>query len=102
MCLLLHQVGTVDLRVGDRDELVPSAASVTSVSEAPTSSPVSCAGCGLRRVGADVGGDSPRGAHTSATPDEAAEVLGLGQRALEPGRGDLERVALAQLRRALA
>ena len=38
-------------------------------------------------------------AHARAAADEAAEVVGLGQRALGPGRGDLERVALAQPRR---
>ena len=38
-------------------------------------------------------------AHARAPADEAAEVLGLGQRTLGAGRGDLERVALAHRRR---
>ena len=36
-------------------------------------------------------------AHAGAAADEAAEVGGLGQRALDAGRGDLQRVALAQV-----
>ena len=36
-------------------------------------------------------------AHARAAADEAAEVRGLGQRALGARRGDLERVALAQV-----
>ena len=58
----------------------PSAATMTSSSEAPTSSPVKlrCPSLRLSR------------AHASLAADEATEVLGLDQRALRPGRGDLE------------
>src|ERR1700690_3080793 len=36
-------------------------------------------------------------AHAGAVSNEATEVRGLGQRPLDAGRGDLERVALAQV-----
>jgi hypothetical protein len=36
-------------------------------------------------------------AHARPAPEEAPEVRGLGERALQPGRGDLEGVALAQV-----
>ena len=76
----------------------PSAASVTS-SEAPTSSPVKLArACAVRSPSRD--GARVARAHAGAPADEAAEVLGLGQRALAARRGDLERVALAQVARA--
>ncbi len=77
----------------------PSAASVTSSSEAPTSSPVKLAprrAGSARRPPASTGARVAR-AHARAAPDEAAEVRGLGQRALAAGRGDLQRVALAQV-----
>ena len=62
-----------------------SAATVTSSSVAPSSSPVK-----ERRPSW-----SPRVRTSRAAADVAAEVLGLGQRPLGPGRGDLERVLLA-------
>ncbi len=37
------------------------------------------------------------GAHAGAATDEAAEVVGLGERALGARRGNLERIALAQV-----
>ena len=52
-----------------------SAAMVTSSSEAPTSSPV-------KRVRPSC---APARAHARAAAEEAAEVVGLGQRALGPG-----------------
>ena len=61
---------------------------MTASSVAPSSSPV-------KRAPAVV---VAARAHARAPADEAAEVLGLGQRALGPGRGDLERVALAHRR----
>ena len=69
-----------------------SAAIVTSASVAPTSSPVK------RRVAV---ARLPR-ANAGAAAEEAVEVLGLGQRPVGAGRGDLERVALADRRELLA
>jgi hypothetical protein len=71
----------------------PSAASVISSSEAPTSSPVKLrAALALACQGTRVAR-----AHACAAADEAAEVRGLGQRTLDARRGDLQRVALAQV-----
>ena len=64
-----------------------SAAIVTSASVAPTSSPVKDVWPSRGVAQADAG----------AAAEEAAEVVGLGQRALAARRGDLERVALADL-----
>ena len=78
----------------------PSAANVTSFSVAPTSSPVKLrTGRAAARAFAVELHDRPgvTRAHARTAPDEAAEVSGLGQRALAAGRGDLERVALAQV-----
>ena len=76
----------------------PSAASVTSSSEAPTSSPVKLR-ARLARAALALGREGTRvaRAHARAPADEAAEVRGLGQRALGARRGDLQRVALAQV-----
>ena len=68
-----------------------SAATVTVSSVAPTSSPVKLVWPS----------SAPARAHARATADEAAEVVGLGERALRARRGDLERVALAHLRQEL-
>ncbi len=74
----------------------PSAASVTSSSEAPTSSPVKLFAARRSLAGSPIG-QRLACAHPRAAPDEAAEVGGLGQRTLAAWRGDLERVALAQV-----
>ena len=87
----------------------PSAASVTSSSEAPTSSPVKlatildwwllgeCCPSRARLLGEAGGGARVARAHTRAPSDEAAEVSRLGQRTLAARRGDLQRVALTEL-----
>ena len=70
------------------DTTPPSAATVTASSVAREQlAGEAAAAVGLRAAGA----------HARAPADEAAEVLGLGERALGPGRGDLERVALAHV-----
>ena len=73
------------------DTTPSSAATVTSSSLAPTSSPVKLLrpSCALAR------------AHARAAPEEAAEVVRLGQRALGPGRGHLERVLAQQVAQVL-
>ena len=69
-------------------ETIPSsAATVTSLSLAPTSSPVKVLRPPMRLARA----------HPRALPHEAAEVLRLGQRALRPGRGHLEAVVGEQV-----
>ena len=78
----------------------PSAARVTSSSEAPTSSPVKMLRAALLDVPCPPAAPCRArvaGAHARAPSDEAAEVRRLGQRALGAGRGDLERVALAKV-----
>ena len=89
MRLLLDEVGTADVVVRDRDRRRSSTAIVTSASVAPTSSP------GERLRGRARG---VARADAGAAAQEAAEVRrawSAGARAA--GRGDLERVALADL-----
>ncbi len=75
----------------------PSAASVTSSSEAPTSSPVKLRTALPLALRAALGRARVTRAHTRAPADEAPEVRGLGQRTLAARRGDLQGVALAQV-----
>src|SRR5664279_2179859 len=111
MALLLDQVGSADLRVGDRDDAAVGGQGdllLRGSHELPGEAPH---GARLARATLALGGgtqpgglgrarpigDRPARTHASATADEAAEVRGLGQRALGPRRGDLQRVALAQV-----
>src|SRR5579863_4041079 len=88
MCLLLHQMGSPDRRVGDGDDALGKAERDLLWARADQ-----LAGqcVSPRERGAGLG------SHAGATPDEAAEMLGLGQRALRTGRADLEAVLLAQV-----
>ena len=72
-----------------------SAATVTSSSDAREQLPGERApGARRARIGAADGPVAAR-AHAGPAAEEAAEVLGLGQRALGARRGDLQRVVLA-------
>src|SRR5512133_3197094 len=78
-----QKVGTVDVRVRDRHHAGVGGHGDAVVGRAEQ----------LARERALPIVLAPR-AHARAAADEAPEVLGLGQRALNAGRGDLERVAL--------
>src|SRR6185312_5609954 len=94
--LLLDQVGTANLRVRDRDH-----AAVRGERHLILGSPhqLSCEAAhrARRTVRRTVDGPRMAHAHTRAPADEAPEVRGLGQRTVAAGRGDLQRVTLAEV-----
>lgn len=77
----------------------PSAANVTARSSAPTSSPVNDRRGSEGLAGRSLAGNGERLTRTNPdpTPDEPPEVLGLHQRPVTAGRGDLHRIGLAQV-----
>src|SRR3954462_11948587 len=86
---VLHEVGTVDLGVRDGDHPGVGGDGDLGVRGAHQLAREAPATVVVGMAGAD--------SHAGAPAEEAAEVLGLGERALGPGRGDLERVVLADL-----
>src|SRR3954452_1179563 len=85
--LLLDEVGSVDVAVGDLHD--PGVGGQGDVRVARADELAREAAMPL---------DGVAGADPRATTEEAAVVIGLGQRTLDAGRGDLQRVALADLR----
>src|SRR5450759_1343832 len=114
--LLLDEVRTTDLRVGDRDDAPVGGEGDLAVGSSHELSGEALGALGGRRP---IGIGRPRspyrsgarahspegwvpggwvGQHACAATDEAAEVVGLGQGTFAARRGDLERVALANIR----
>src|SRR5215207_7706750 len=83
MDLLLDQVGTLDVAVGDRDD-----PGVRGDGDLGVRGADDLAGEALVSFARVAGADA------RLAPHEAAEVRRLGQRTLGPRRGDLERVLL--------
>src|ERR1700685_3271575 len=92
--LLLDQIRAANLRVGNRHETFLGGERDLGVGSADELAGVATTTRG--GGGAQVGGHAARATAGAAT-DEAAEVVGLGQRTLQAGRGDLQRVALAEV-----
>src|SRR4051794_34787237 len=85
-----HEVRTMDVGVGDRDD-----AGVGGDGDRIIGGVQQFAGEGLAALVCTAGAD------LRAAADVAAEVLGLGERALDPRRGDLQRVLLPHVRKVM-